>query len=471
MEVLSILGQMINSVSLPWSLSDGLLGILIVGLMTYFLFKGKATPIVVFILLPVVIAFLGGYNLTEIHQFATAGVKKVSNNAVLFIFSVIFFGIISDTGLFDVIVEKLIGIAGHRVIAIALVTGVVAIIAHLDGATVTTVLVTVPAFLPLYRKLNIRPHLILLIIGAAMGVMNLVSWGGPVVRTSIVLETFGIAISPNELWITLIPIQILGIIVTLSIAAAAAYFEVKNHGAGIIQDHADLGIASENVTDAEKDRLRRTEGKQFWINLLIVVAVIFALMTSVFKQAYFTFMIGVVVALLVNYKDKKEQGARIKAHAPGALNVTGVVLAAGVLLGILSLGDFSKVGNTGGMIGAMAKPLVENTPAFIGSQLDIIMGVLGLPLGMIFGTDPYFYCLYPILAKVGINFDVSPKSLGLAMLIGKNLSLFVSPLVPATFMGLALTGVELKDHIKYSVPWLAVGTLVMVAGGVILGII
>ena len=37
----------------------------------------------------------------------------------------------------------------------------------------------------------------------------------------------------------------------------------------------------------------------------------------------------------------------------------------------------------------------------------------------------------------------------LTMLIGKNLALMVSPLVPATYLAIGLTGTELKDHMKF----------------------
>ena len=85
----------------------------------------------------------------------------------------IHFGVISDAKMFDVVVDSLVKRVGHNVIAIAIVTAIIAIFSHLDEATVTTVLVTVPATLPLYRKLNIHPQLLLLITGAGMGVLNL----------------------------------------------------------------------------------------------------------------------------------------------------------------------------------------------------------------------------------------------------------------------------------------------------------
>lgn len=58
----------------------------------------------------------------------------------------------SDAGMFDILVNKLVKKAGKNVVFIAIVTAIIAIFSHLDGATVTTVLVTIPALLPLYKK-------------------------------------------------------------------------------------------------------------------------------------------------------------------------------------------------------------------------------------------------------------------------------------------------------------------------------
>ena len=57
----------------------------------------------------------------------------------------IHFGVISDAKMFDVVVDSLVKRVGHNVIAIAIVIAIIAIFSHLDEATVTTVLVTVPA--------------------------------------------------------------------------------------------------------------------------------------------------------------------------------------------------------------------------------------------------------------------------------------------------------------------------------------
>jgi CitMHS family citrate-Mg2+:H+ or citrate-Ca2+:H+ symporter len=62
-------------------------------------------------------------------------------------------------------------------------------------------------------------------------------------------------------------------------------------------------------------------------------------------------------------------------------------------------------------------------------------------------------------------------NVALTMIIGKNVALLISPLVPATFLALGLADVELKDHIKFSFRWLFAISLIMLVCGLIFGII
>ncbi len=428
-------------------------GFLMLFVMMFLLFKGKTIPLVVFITVPVIAAFAGGFSVPEVSEFVKAGITKTSSMAVLFIFSVTFFGLMSDAGMFDAVVDKLVEKAGTNVVCVAAVTAVVAIFSHLDGATVTTVLVTVPALLPLYKKLNIRPQLLLLIVGAGMGVMNLLPWGGPVARASAVL-----GMDPNELWHVMIPVQILGIATTIGVAVLAAMREVKYFGAGkITATHEDT--VEEIKEKNESENLKRP--KLLFFNFALTAGVLALLLIDVFPT-YFVFMIGCCFALVVNYPDPKEQKNRIKAHAPAALDVSAVMLSAGIMVGVLG---------KSGMLEAMTVPLLKIIPAALASHLHILLGTVALPLGTMLGTDSYFYGLMPLAIEVGKNFQIPALTMAVAMMIGKNLALFISPLVPATFLGIGLAEIELKDHLKYSFGWLWATGMIMLAFSVVIGMI
>ena len=149
------------------------IGFLMIIAIVALLLKGKMSPIVVLAVVPTIAALILGFAPVDIMGFIADGIKTTTSNGILFIFSVIYFGVLSDTGLFDVIVGWLVKRAGNNVIAVTVVTALIATIAHLDGTTAVTVLITIPAMYPVYKKMKIDPRILLCITGACMGVMNL----------------------------------------------------------------------------------------------------------------------------------------------------------------------------------------------------------------------------------------------------------------------------------------------------------
>lgn len=433
------------------------------------LMKGKISPVVVLIAVPVVTgliltylsSFMGGeIPVSEVFRTVTnyvkTGVGTTMNNAVLLMFSVLFFGVMGDVGVFDVIVDAILKRAGNSVIAITVATSIIAVIGHLDGATVTTVLITIPALYPIYKRMNMRPHTLLLLTGASMGVMNLVPWGGPTVRAATVL-----GMDANALWMMLIPMQAVGLICSLGLGVIMGIQE-KKRGAGFVAGNGNVLTASvedKAKEDTKKQELLRPQNAIF--NTFLLVVLILGLVFDV-AQSYVLFMIALALLLIVNYPSMKMQDSRIKEHASGAILISATMLAAGAFVGVL---------DGTGMLEAMTNVLLSFIPDFLGKYVHIIFGILGLPLGMVTGTDAYFYGVMPLVMGVGESFGVASINTALAMLLGKNVSLMISPMVPATFLAIGLVDVELKDHIKFSFKWLFGVSLIMVFSGVLMGLI
>ena len=212
-----------------------------------------------------------------------------------------------------------------------------------------------------------------------------------------------------------------------------------------------------------KGRNRSTEKSRGYLifNFLLTVAVIAALSTGVGKS-YVIFMLGLCVLLAVNYPDQKIQDKLVKKHAPAALIISATLFAAGAMVGIF---------DGTGMLEAMANAIMAVIPAAMGKYIHYYFGILALPFGLCVGTDAYFYGIMPLVMQVGETYGVASLNTALTMLIGKNLALMVSPLVPATYLAIGLTGTELKDHMKFSIPPYYVVSLIMLVLGVILGII
>ena len=103
--------------------------------------------------------------------------------------------------------------------------------------------------------------------------------------------------------------------------------------------------------------------------------------------------------------------------------------------------------------------------------LPLIIGVLSVPLTLLFCTDSYFFGLLPVLISIGNQFGVNPAHIAIAMVVCRNCATFISPVVPATFLGIGLAGVEIKDHIKTCFLWIWDVSIVCLISGILLGVI
>ena len=189
----------------------GILGFLTIVAIVVTLFKSKTIPSIAFIVFPSILALilvLGGYyDIEQIGKLIKGGFGSTGATAALFVFSVLYFGIMTDAGMFDVIIDKLMKLVGDNVIGVTVMTSVIALIGHLDGGGASTFLIVVPAMLPVYKKMHMRKTTLLRCAVLSMGVLNLMPWAGPTMRAASVL-----GIESGALWRTIIPIQILGIV-------------------------------------------------------------------------------------------------------------------------------------------------------------------------------------------------------------------------------------------------------------------
>ena len=428
-----------------------LVGFLIIIVMMLLIFRSKALPAFCFAVLPIIGALICGFSLADISEFIGKGVGSTWQTAILFIFSVTYFGIMNDAGLFDKLVDGLVKKAGKNITLILIFTSIIAMIGHIDGAAATTYLITIPTMLPIYKKMHIRPTVLLLLCGAATGIMNLVPWGGPTIRAATTAN-----VDATELWIKMIPMQIFGLVSLIGIAIYLGVVETKRL--------AKLGlvVAETEETDEEKSvDLSLKRPKLLWFNLIFTIVLIIALVQK-WLPTYAVFMVGTIIVLAVNYPDPQLQQKRIQAHAPSSIMLTVTLLCAGIFLGVMT---------QTGMVLEMSKVLISALPVGLQRYLHYIVGALGAPLGMVLGPDPYYYGIMPIIGQIVEPFGVTLDTGGRAMLIGENVGLSVSPVVPPTFLAIGLAGVDLKEHIKFSFLPLWALSVVMMLFAIIVGII
>ena len=436
----------------------GFLGLLMIVIIVWALIQSKTNPVPIFVIVPIIAAVIAGFGPEDIFKFIQTGVSKTWSTAVLFIFSIVYFSLMSDVGLFDPMVNYLAKKAGNNIMLVTIATAMIAVIGHLDGALASTLLITIPAMLPIYKKLHIRPVVLVCIIGAAMSIMNLVPWGGPVARTGVVLNA-----DVNALWQELIPLQGVGLVILLVFATYMGMVE-KRRGAGLNPTgeaallDSSIVPADSNTTAADIEAMKLP--KLLWFNgILTLIVILLLCFTKI--PLYGAFMFGLAIALIVNFPGAKAQAKAIKMHADTALTMPMILLASGVFLGVLS-------GTK--MMDNMASMLIALVPDFLGSHLQTVFGILGVPIGMLLGTDSYFFGLVPLAISVGQKFGVNPQDMAMAMLISKNYGVLVTPHAATTFLACGLAGIEIKDMLKFCAPRLFVMSLISLAFGAMLGL-
>ena len=435
-----------------------LLGFATVIAVIVLLLRNVTVPSLAFVSVSTITAIIlvvtKAFTLDEVAGFIKEGVKGVHGTAVLFIFSVLFFGVMTDAGMFDKIIGALMKKVGNNVVGVALMTCVIAIIGHLDGGGASTFLITIPAMLPVYKRLHMRRETLLLICVTAMGVMNLMPWGGPTMRAASVIE-----MEPNDLWFQLMPMQVVGFVLAIGTAIFWGLQEKKRIAK--LGDAAAEEAGKYDDSDENEGNTDLARPQNFVFNVILTLAVIIVLVMDIFP-AYYVFMVGCALGILVNYRGKKLHSSIIKSHASAGLSMASTILCAGVFLGVLS---------KSGIMEKMAVMMANVIPTSLGKFLPVIIGVLSVPLALLFDTDSYFYGLLPVLVSVGNQFGVSPAHIAIAMVVCRNCATFISPVAPATYLGIGLAGVEIKDHIKFCFGWQWGVSIVCLVAGLIMGVI
>lgn len=433
-----------------------LLGFVTIFALLFVILGKKMSALVALIAIPALTALIGGFGL-EIGTFITDGIKAIAPVAGMLVFAILFFGILTDAGMLDPIVNRILKIVGTHPARITLGTAVLAAIVHLDGSGAVTFLVTVPAMLPLYIKLKMDKRILACIVAMSAGVANALPWGGPTLRASAALH-----IPMTELYLPMVPVQIAGMLFVFACAWMMGVREQRRLGlTGATLAGAAGSMGSHHVPEIDEAQLKLRRPGRFIPNLLLVVIVLATMISNVLNPVA-CFMFGTVLALMMNYPDVAEQRARVDAHAKAALMMASILFAAGVFTGIMK---------GSGMLSAMAQVLAASIPVSLASHLPFVTGLVSMPLSLVFDPDSFYFGVLPVLAEAGNTLGVPQVQLAQAALLGQMTTGFaVSPLTPATFLLVGLVGIDLGEHQRFTIPYLFATTVFMTCVAALIGL-
>ena len=422
-----------------------LIGVLTIVIMLVLIMTKKLQTLLALIIVPIIGCLVAGFTgnivleegvftVKTMGEFITAGLKSIAPTGVMFIFAILFFGILTDAGTFDPIIKKFLQVVGKDPVKICIGTVILACLVHLDGSGAVTFLIAIPAMLPLYEKLGMRKTTLATLVALGAGVMNMLPWGGPTIRAITAMSS-----NIEELFTPMVIPMICGLAFVLGVAVFLGKSEKKRLGAAL--DAVQLDDSHHEATEA--DELKRPH--LFIFNIALIIIAVVVLIKSILPPAA-VFMIATAIALLVNYPDKKMQSERVDAHAKSAIM------------------------QNSGMLTAMAEAIVKIIPASVGQLMPVLVGIISMPASLLFDPDSYYYGVMPVLASAVEQMGVNPIMIARASIIGQMTTGFpVSPLTGATFLLTGLSGIDLGEHQKHTIPFAFMTTIVMLIVAVIVG--
>ena len=437
----------------------------------YIIMKKKMSPFTALVLIPLIFAIIlvatGQVQDVNIGTLIRQGLfgnnskdkltamKGTAETGVMLLFAILYFSTMLDAGLFDPITNKMIRFAKGDPMKVLMATAIVAACVSLNGDGTTTTLICCSAFVPIYKKLDMKLMNLGVLVILQNTIMNLLPWGGPTARAMSVLGV------EADILGYLAPGMILSVLYVI-------FFVARSMGK---KERARLGIQelseeelNELTTITDPEVLEKRRPQNFVINAIMTIVLIGWLVAGSFIDAIevkpvVLFLVGTGLALMINYPDLKAQSKRIGDNAGDAVQVVLLVFAAGVFMGLFQ---------GTGMATALTDSIVRVIPKELAGFWSLIIAIISVPGTFFLTNDGFYYGVLIPFAEVGRQYGFTDMQMALASLMGQAFHL-LSPLVAFIYLLLRLTGLDMGEWQKEAAKYAAVIFVIFVLTIVLMG--
>lgn len=428
------------------------LGIVTIIVFMALIVSKRLHVITALIIIPVIAAVIGGFT-PKLGPMMLDGLKTVSVTGIMIVFSVLFWGTLLDTGFFNPVIDIITRTVKNDPVKIAIGTVLMTLTVALDGDGTTTFMIVTLSMLPVYKRVGMNPLILTCLATLSHYIMNNSPWGGPTTRTMAVLQ-LGVA----EIFTPMVPSLFIGAIWVIFVAYLLGKKERTRLGyaPASARNTATVRIDAAALLEQDTTLLRPN---LIWVNLAIVVAVMFCLMKDLMPPSIL-FIIGFALVILVNYRSFEEIEGRIRSHSGNALWATVMIFAAGIFTGIFK-------GTK--MIDAMAVTMVSVIPDVLGPHMALLTAIASNMLCVVISPDAYYFGVLPIISQAAAHFGIDPAAIGRAALFGQ-IGYAASPLVGAPLLLCSLANVQFFEHQRFVYKWALLTTIVITVSSIFLGI-
>lgn len=429
-------------------------------IVTVVLLKKWVSTLLAFTVIPLVAGIIAlavsGQNplclegISTLGDWIKTGIGMTSSITLMMLFSLPYFMLMADTGLFDDIVIAIMKRVKMSAPVICVLTVIVACIVELDGSITSVFLITVPLMLPLYDRFKIDKRILPFLIAIAILIMCNTPWNPKILRAATLVPDLPNA--STTLFLKLVPVQLFMVALLVALAAFFGIRARKN-------ETGDFSISNEELLAQFKDT-ELTRHNMFWPNLILTAFLIFCLIVFQKIPQYYVFAFGLVVALAMNFPDLGLQNKLLKKNAGSLFPVCPAVLLSGVVVGVMQ---------ESGMLDAMVQAMMAVVPSAMGPYLYIIVALFSTPLMLLFTNDTWFYALMPLVAAFSAQYGVPAETVivTLFMNFGSMISVIAQPQL---YIATDLTGITIDEHIKFSFLKLWAVNIVVVLFGCLTGV-